>query len=89
MLSVGFTTRSTWKTNGVPALQHCAKSVKAADEVGLSPAQVKTAIRVPRVPKEDFERKVESADPPTTALLLTTMPALTFHPRDDPGGIGW
>lgn len=43
---------------------------KAAGEAaGLSDSQRKTAIRVANVPAEDFERQVESDDPPTVTKL--------------------
>lgn len=42
---------------------------KVAEEAGLSPRQQKTAQRVARVPQQDFERAVESDDPPTVTKL--------------------
>jgi hypothetical protein len=41
----------------------------AAEEAGLSREQVVTAMRVGNVPKEDFERQVESDNPPTITEL--------------------
>lgn len=41
----------------------------AAREAGLSERQQKTAIRVASVPREDFERQVESPKPPTLTQL--------------------
>jgi hypothetical protein len=42
---------------------------EAATEAGLSERQRKTALRVASVPKEDFERQIESDDPPTVTEL--------------------
>lgn len=41
----------------------------AANGAGLSPHQLKQALRVANVPKADFERQVESARPPTITKL--------------------
>jgi hypothetical protein len=41
----------------------------AAASAGLSPDQLKTALRVHNVPREDFERQVESDNPPTITNL--------------------
>jgi hypothetical protein len=41
----------------------------AAEEAGLSPDQAKDAIRVANVPAEEFERQVESDNPPTVTEL--------------------
>jgi hypothetical protein len=43
--------------------------IQAARDAGLSPDQLKTAIRVHNVPREDFERQVESDNPPTITEL--------------------
>jgi hypothetical protein len=43
---------------------------QAAEEAGLSTRQVVTAMRVGNVPREEFERQVESANPPTAASLF-------------------
>jgi hypothetical protein len=42
---------------------------EAAADAGMSRDQFKTAMRVGNVPKEDFERQIESANPPTRAFL--------------------
>jgi hypothetical protein len=42
---------------------------KAGDEAGLTEEQRKDALRVANVPEEDFERQVESDDPPTISAL--------------------
>lgn len=42
---------------------------QAAEEAGLSNDQMKQAIRVANVPSEEFERQVESANPPTVTKL--------------------
>jgi hypothetical protein len=42
---------------------------QAASDAGLSPDQAKQAIRVANVPSEEFERQVESANPPTVTKL--------------------
>lgn len=41
----------------------------AGSEAGMSDRQIKTAIRVANVPEADFERQVESANPPTVTKL--------------------
>jgi hypothetical protein len=41
----------------------------AAEEAGLSERQAKTAIRVASIPAEDFERQIESDNPPTITEL--------------------
>ena len=41
----------------------------AASQAGLSQHQAKQAIRVANVPAEEFERQVESANPPAVAKL--------------------
>jgi AraC-like DNA-binding protein len=40
-----------------------------AEEAGMSPRQMHTALRVANVPREDFERQVESDKPPTVSQL--------------------
>lgn len=42
---------------------------EAAEQAGMSKRQQVTAIRVANVPQEDFERQVESANPPTVTKL--------------------
>ena len=42
---------------------------QAASDAGLSPDQAKQAIRVANVPAEEFERQVESENPPTVTKL--------------------
>lgn len=42
---------------------------EAGDSAGMSERQVKTAIRVANVPDADFERQVESPNPPTVTKL--------------------
>ncbi len=51
-------------SRGVPTRTQVAK------EAGLSKDQAVTAIRVARVPEEEFEAAVESEDPPTVTALL-------------------
>jgi hypothetical protein len=41
----------------------------AANGAGLSPHQLKQAVRVANVPREEFERQVESEEPPTVTAL--------------------
>ena len=41
----------------------------AAEDAGLSPRQAATALRVANVPAEDFDRQVESDNPPTVTEL--------------------
>lgn len=45
-----------------------SRSQVAAD-AGMSPHQAKQAVRVANVPAADFERQVESANPPTVTKL--------------------
>jgi hypothetical protein len=54
----------------------------ARQEAGLSEAQVKTAQRVSNVPREDFERQIESANPPTVTELARQ--GTTPRPQRDP-----
>lgn len=56
---------------------------QAAGAAGLSQRQVKTAVRVATVPPKNFERQVESANPPTITELARqgTKPRPT---RDKP-----
>jgi hypothetical protein len=42
---------------------------QVARNAGLSPDQLKTALRVHNVPRDDFERQVESDNPPTITEL--------------------
>ena len=42
---------------------------KAANDAGLSPDQLKTALRVHAVPRDEFERQIESDNPPTITEL--------------------
>lgn len=54
----------------------------AAADAGLSPDQAKQAIRVANVPAEDFEKQVESPNPPTvTALAEQGKKPLTMPVR--------
>jgi hypothetical protein len=48
-------------------LQLARKS--AAEEAGMSERQQKTAIRIANIPREDFERQIESSNPPTVTEL--------------------
>jgi hypothetical protein len=43
--------------------------IAVAEAAGLSERQRKTALRVASVPQEDFDRQVESDDPPTVTQL--------------------
>jgi hypothetical protein len=43
--------------------------IQAARDAGISPDQLKTALRVHNVPRDEFERQVESDDPPTITEL--------------------
>jgi hypothetical protein len=42
---------------------------KAAAEAGISPEQQRNAVRIARVPADEFERQVESDSPPTITAL--------------------
>jgi hypothetical protein len=57
----------------------------AAEEAGLSRRQAVTAIRVGNVPKDEFERQVESDDPPTVTALAEqgkrSAPAASGQPQ--------
>jgi len=50
---------------------------EAASDAGMSNDQMKTAIRVANIPADDFERQVESDEPPTVTALAKqgTKPA--------------
>jgi len=48
---------------------HPVSRTQAATEAGMSEQQRKDALRVASVPADDFERQVESDDPPTTSRL--------------------
>ena len=62
---------------------------QAATQAGLSPDQVKNALRVHNVPRDDFDRQVEGDHPPTIAELarqgtrrladMTTMAASLYR----------
>jgi len=54
---------------------------EAAKEAGMSPDQAKTAIRVNRVPADEFEEAVESDDPPTVTALAQRGKAT--KPKED------
>ena len=43
---------------------------KAGRDAGLSRDEVKTAMRVARIPEPEFEAAIESDDPPTVTRLL-------------------
>jgi hypothetical protein len=55
----------------------------AAKEAGLSKDQTVTALRVARVPRDEFEDAVESADPPTVTELARRGTASTPKPLVD------
>lgn len=57
--------RSDQKAVAVPLVTR--KSI--AKEAGLSERQAKTALRIAAVPKEEFDRQVESDNPPTVSNL--------------------
>lgn len=40
-----------------------------ADKAGMSERQVKTAVRIANVPQDDFDKQVESSNPPTISTL--------------------
>lgn len=54
----------------------------------MSPHQAKQALRVANVPADDFERQVESANPPTISALAlqgikpAPKPVIDLHGRD-------
>lgn len=59
-----------------------------AESAGMSPHQAKQAVRVANVPQADFERQVESANPPTVTKLaeqgkkVTPKPVIDLEGRD-------
>jgi hypothetical protein len=59
---------------------------QAAEDAGLSKRQKDTALRVANVPKEEFERLVESDNPPTITKLAElgkkTRPLVDLQGRD-------
>ena len=60
----------------------------AGEAAGMSDRQIKTAIRVANVPAEDFEKQVESANPPTVTALAeqgkkpSVRPVIDLKGRD-------
>lgn len=60
---------------------------EAAEEAGMSLRQERTAVRVSRVPDDDFEAAVESEDPPTVTALAENgkRPAPTPEPEKPDG----
>ncbi len=59
-------------TAGEPGPQRSERA-RAAQAAGLSPDQTKDALRVARVPADDFEAVVESDDPPTVTQLAAAV----------------
>jgi hypothetical protein len=59
---------------------------EAAEDAGLSPHQKKQALRVAAVPKADFDRAVESDDPPTATELAKRGTKAQPKPAIDLGG---
>lgn len=55
-----------FKEGGAP---HFETRKQAAEDAGMSPDQAKQSIRIANVPDHDFEKQVESAEPPTTTKL--------------------
>jgi hypothetical protein len=59
---------------------------QAADEAGMSVHQQRTAVRVANVAEADFERQIESDDPPTVTKLAdqgkTARPLVDLEGRD-------
>ncbi len=54
---------------------------QAAQDAGLSPRQQKEAVRIARIPQKDFERQVESPNPPTVSEpILEAVRAKTGCP---------
>lgn len=61
----------------------------AADAAGLSDDQRKTAIRIASVPKDEFERLVESDDPPTVTALAEIGTKRQNRPKKAPEATSW
>lgn len=55
---------------------------EAASSAGLSPHQAKQAVRVANVPRQEFERQVESSEPPTVTKLAEQGKATRPAPID-------
>jgi len=59
-----------------------------AEDAGISARQLKTAVRVANVPESDFERQVQSDDPPSvTALANQGKASAPLKPRN--GKAAW
>lgn len=56
-----------------------------AEQAGMSPRQATTAVRVANIPAADFDRQVESANPPT----LTALAEQGKQPRAAPDPDTW
>jgi hypothetical protein len=66
--SAGGGTNNTQTSSARDGTVPCSRK-QAAEAAGLSERQRKTALRVAEVPKEEFEQKVESDDPPTVSVF--------------------
>lgn len=61
---------------------------QAAADAGMSPHQAKQAVRVANIPAEDFEKQVESQNPPTVTALAeqgkkpAPKPVIDLNGRD-------
>ncbi len=72
------------KSGGAPTLSR----KQAATDAGMSRDQMHTALRVAKVPADEFERQVESENPPTISALADqgtkkkTRPILDLNGRD-------
>jgi hypothetical protein len=58
---------------------------QAADVVGMSEHQRKTAIRLSRIPDPEFEEAIEADEPPTHVGIAANLDPAIRRPRPEPG----
>ncbi|WP_233866729.1 hypothetical protein [Paraburkholderia adhaesiva] len=76
--STGFVTNGVKRVDGIYATGH---------DANMSTGQIKTALRVAAVPKAEFEKQVESNDPPTVTKLAKQGTQPRTRPLVDLEGI--
>jgi hypothetical protein len=59
---------------------------QAADVVGMSEHQRKTAIRLSRIPDPEFEEAIEADEPPTHVGIAANLDPAIRRPRPEPSG---
>jgi hypothetical protein len=78
--------KRTDREPGVGGGPRLSPRAKVASDAGVSDRQLKTALRVHNVPREDFERQVESAHPPTITKLARQGTRSVHHKTTAPPG---